>query len=322
MTKQSEFSWRYTDSYEFMKKVADGMPPLIICLASTGGIHGKEYNVNLPETVDEIADSVYEAYKVGASIVHLHARDPNNLANCARTTEDWLELNQKVRERCPDIIINNTTGGGLDTTNEERLACLDAGPDMATLNLTPDMSKFKLKERKAPLPHPRPEIEYDDCLPFSYKLVNHFAAEMKKKNVKPELEIYHPGGAWVIRDLIENGLLEKPYFVQTVMGIQTSSYPTVENVLGLLKEFPEGSLWLCSAIGYFQLPMTTLAILMGGHARVGMEDNVYYRRGEKLKSNAQAVERTVRIAHELNREIATCAQAREMIGLPAISEIS
>jgi 3-keto-5-aminohexanoate cleavage enzyme len=144
---------------------------------------------------------------------------------------------------------------------------------------------------------------------------------MKKKNVKPELETYHPGGAWVIRDLIENGLLEKPYFVQTVMGIQTSSYPTVENVLGLLKEFPEKSIWLCSAIGHFQLPMTTLAILMGGHARVGMEDNVYYRRGEKLKSNAQAVERTVRIAHELNREIATCAQAREMIGLPASSGI-
>ncbi len=192
---------------------------------------------------------------------------------------------------------------------------------MATLNLTPDMSKFKLKERKAPLPHPRPEIDYDDCVPFSYKLVNQFAAEMKKKNVKPELETYHPGGAWVIRDLIENGLIDKPYFVQTVMGIQTSSFPTVENVLGLLKEFPEGSLWLCSAIGYFQLPMTTLAILMGGHARVGMEDNIYYRRGEKLKSNAQAVERTVRIAHELNREIATCAQAREMIGLPTSLEI-
>jgi 3-keto-5-aminohexanoate cleavage enzyme len=321
MTKEFEFSWRYTDSYEFMKKVADGMPPLIICLASTGGIHGKEYNENLPETADEIVDSVYEAYNAGASIIHLHARDPNNLANCASTTEDWLELNQKVRERCPDIIINNTTGGGLDTTMEERLSCLDAGPDMATLNLTPDMSKFKLKERKAPLPHPRPEIDYDDCLPFSYKLVNQFAAEMKKKNVKPELETYHPGGAWVIRDLIENGLIEKPYFVQTVMGIQTSSFPTVENVLGLLKEFPEGSLWLCSAIGYFQLPMTTLAILMGGHARVGMEDNIYYRRGEKLKSNAQAVERTVRIAHELNREIATCAQAREMIGLPTSSEI-
>ncbi len=321
MTKEFEFSWRYTDSYEFMKKVADGMPPLIICLASTGGIHGKEYNENLPETADEIVDSVYEAYNAGASIVHLHARDPNNLANCASTTEDWLELNQKVRERCPDIIINNTTGGGLDTTMEERLSCLDAGPDMATLNLTPDMSKFKLKERKAPLPHPRPEIDYDDCLPFSYKLVNQFAAEMKKKNVKPELETYHPGGAWVIRDLIENGLIEKPYFVQTVMGIQTSSFPTVENVLGLLKEFPEGSLWLCSAIGYFQLPMTTLAILMGGHARVGMEDNIYYRRGEKLKSNAQAVERTVRIAHELNREIATCAQAREMIGLPTSLEI-
>jgi 3-keto-5-aminohexanoate cleavage enzyme len=316
MSNKSDYFWNYTDSYEFMRKVAEGMPPLIICVATTGGIHGKEYNENLPETAEEIADSVYDCYKSGASIVHLHARDPNNLANCARTTEIWEELNQKVRERCPDIIINNTTGGGLDTTMDERLACLDAGPDMASLNLTPDMSKFKLKERKAPLPHPRPAVEYDDCAPFSYKLISKFATEMKKRNIKPELEIYHPGGAWVIRDLIEQGLIEKPYFVQTVMGVQTSSFPTVENVLGLLKEFPEGSLWLCSGIGFFQLPMTTLSILMGGHARVGMEDNIYYRRGEKLKSNAQAVERTVRIAHELNREIATCSQARKMIGLP------
>ena len=315
MTKEYGDIWNYTDSYAFMEKVRVGMPPLIVCVATTGGIHGKEYNENLPETADEIADSVYDCYKAGASMVHLHARDPNDLGSCARTTELWLELNNKVRERCPDIIINNTTGGGLDMTMEERLACLDAGPELASLNLTPDMSKFKLKARKPPLPHPRPPIDYDDCLPFSYKLVTQFATEMKERGIKPELETYHTGGAWVIRDLIEQGLIEKPYWIQTVMGIQTSSFPTVDNVVTLLRELPEDSIWLCSGIGIFQLPMTTLAILMGGHARVGMEDNIYYRHGEKLKSNAQAVERTVRIAQELNREIATPTQAREMLGL-------
>jgi len=315
MSQEMDYQWNYADSYEFIERVQEGMPPLIICVACNGGVQGKEYNENLPETVDEIADSVYEAYQAGAAMVHIHARDPNNLASCARTTEVWYEVNQKVRQRCPEIVINNTTGGGLDMTMDERLSCLDAMPEVGSLNLTPDMSKFKMKERKAPLLHPHPPIEYDECLPFSYKLVTRFATEMKKRGIKPELETYHSGGAWVIRDLIQQELIEKPYWIQTVMGYQTSSFPTVQNVMALLSEFPENALWLCSGISIYQLPMTTLSILLGGHVRVGMEDNIYYRRGEKLESNAQVVERTVRIAAELNREIATPVQARKMLGL-------
>lgn len=315
MKQKLDYLWNYADAYEFMEKVQDGMPPLIICLACSGGVQGKEYNENLPETAEEIADSVYEAYQAGASIVHIHARNPNNLPDGARTTEVWYEVNKKVRERCPDIIINNTTGGSLDLTMEERLSCLDAHPEVASLNLVPDMSKFTLKERKPPLSHPHPSVEYDDCIPFSYKLVSRFATEMKKRHIKPELETYHTGGAWVIRDLVKQNLIEKPYWIQTVMGYQTSSFPTVDNVVNLLREFPEGSLWLCSGIGPYQLAMTTLATLMGGHVRVGMEDNIYYKRGEKLKSNAQVVERAVRIAYELNREIATPVQARDMLGI-------
>lgn len=316
MNMHHDHLWNYADSYAFIERVEKGTPPLIICVACNGGIQGKEYNESIPETSDEIADSVFDAYKAGASMVHIHARDPNNLADGARTKEVWYEVNKKVRERCPDIIINNTTGGSMDMSMEERLSCLDAGPEVASLNLVPDMSKFKMKERKAPLPHPHPPIEYDGCIPFSYKLITRFATEMKKRGIKAELETYHPGGAWVIRHLIEEDLIEKPYWIQTVMGYQTSSLPTVENVLNLLREFPSGSVWLCSGIGPFQLPLTTLAILMGGHARVGLEDNIYYRRGEKLKSNAQVVERTVRIAHELNRDIATPIQTRQMLALP------
>jgi 3-keto-5-aminohexanoate cleavage enzyme len=105
------------------------------------------------------------------------------------------------------------------------------------------------------------------------------------------------------------------------MGYQTSSYPTVKSVLDMLSDLPAGSLWLCSGIGAFQLPLTTLATLMGGHVRVGLEDNVYYRRGEKAKSNKQFVERAVRLAHELNREVATPSQAREMLGLSGKSHL-
>jgi 3-keto-5-aminohexanoate cleavage enzyme len=234
---------------------------------------------------------------------------------CARDPEPWFEVLHKIRERCPDIVINATTGGGPGMTMEERLSSLKAGPEVASLNLSPDMSKFRLKERKAPLPNPRPAIDIDECVPFSYGQIHQFASEMKERGIKPELEAYHSGSAWVVKYLIENNLLAKPYWIQTVMGTQTGSFPTVENVLQLLKEFPEGALWLCSAIGPYQLPLTTLSMLMGGHVRVGLEDNVYYSRGRKAKSNAELVSRSVRIARELNREIATPAQARAMLGL-------
>jgi 3-keto-5-aminohexanoate cleavage enzyme len=177
------------------------------------------------------------------------------------------------------------------------------------------MSRFQLRERAAPLPNPRPALEVDECIPYTYGHIHELAAKMKQLQIKPELEIYHAGCAWVVRYLIENDLLQKPYWIQTVMGYQTGSFPTVGNVLGLLKELPEESLWLCSGLGPYQLPMTTLATLMGGHVRVGLEDNVYYARGEKAKSNAELVQRSVRIAHELNRPVATPAQARSMLGL-------
>jgi 3-keto-5-aminohexanoate cleavage enzyme len=200
-------------------------------------------------------------------------------------------------------------------TMAERSSSLAAGPEVASLNLAPDMSRFKLKERPARLPFPRPALEIDECIPFTYGQIHEFAAEMKQRGIKPELELYHPGCGWVVNYLIEHHLIEKPYWMQTVMGYQTGSFPTVENIIQLLKEFPEQSLWLCSAIGPFQLPLTTLATLMGGHVRVGLEDNVYYARGKKAKSNAELVQRAVRIAHELNRPVASPTQARSMLGL-------
>jgi 3-keto-5-aminohexanoate cleavage enzyme len=307
--------FKYTDSYDFMERVRTGMPPLIICVACNGGIQGKEANEFIPETADEIAESVQGAYDAGAVMVHIHARNPKQLTDGARETDTWREVLRKVRQRCPEIIINATTGAGPGMTMAERASSLAAGPEVASLNLAPDMSKFKLKERSAPLPYPRPALEIDECIPFTYGQIHQFATEMKHRGIKPELELYHPGCAWVVRYLIENDLIEKPYWMQTVMGYQTGSFPTVENIIQLLKEFPDGGLWLCSAIGPYQLPLTTLATLMGGHVRVGLEDNVYYSRGKKAKSNAELVQRTVRIAGELNRAVATPAQARSMIGL-------
>ena len=144
---------------------------MIICCACNGGLQGREYNAAIPETPQEIAEAVAGVYEAGASMVHVHARDPGYLPGPAKRVEDWREVNDRIRERCPDIIINNTTGAGPGMTDEERLASLDVQPEMASLNLVPDMSRFALKERAAPLPHPRPRFEYDDCWPVSDKLV-------------------------------------------------------------------------------------------------------------------------------------------------------
>lgn len=307
--------WRYADSRDYLERVRQGLPPLMICVACNGGVQGKEYHSALPETPEEIAASVHAAYEAGASMVHVHARDPADWTLGARSTEAWREVNAAIRERCPDIIINHTTGGDLSMSMEERLLGLDAAPEIASLNLTPDMSRFTLKARRAPLPNPRDEVSYDVCIPFTYGHVEHFASEMKIRGIKPELETYHPGGAWVIRDLIDRELIEPPYLVQTVMGVQTSSFATPEHVLHLLRDLPDRTVWLCSGIGPYQWPMVTLAILMGGHARVGLEDNLYLARGRKLRDNAEAVERVARIAAELNREVATPAQVRKLLGL-------
>ncbi|MBK6844514.1 MAG: 3-keto-5-aminohexanoate cleavage protein [Gemmatimonadetes bacterium] len=169
----------------------------------------------------------------------------------------------------------------------------------------------------APLRSPRAATEIDDCWPVTFGMVETFAREMQSRGIKPELETYHSGGVAVVRHLIDRGLIAAPYWIQTVMGYQAASPPTVQAVLDLLRDFPDDTLWLCSGIGPHQLPLTTLALLMGGHVRVGLEDNIYYRRGELADSNAQLVARTARQAKELNRAVATAAEARAMLGLPA-----
>ncbi len=318
--KPEDYMWDYRNPYLWMDRVArSAFPPMIITCAVTGGVQGKEANENLPETAEEQADAVYEIYKAGAVSVHLHARNPENHSMSSSNPEHYSIVNKLIRERCPDIIINNTTGGGPHLTTEERMCCLyaDPAPDMASLNLGPFMLKVPVKERKEPLTHPRPEFLFDACIPASYSDVNMYAKTMKEKGIRPEMELYHPGQYWVMQDLIREGNVDPPYMVQYVMGFQTSSFPTPANVISLVNELPDQSMFALIGVGPFQIPMNVLSILLGGHVRVGMEDNLYYKKGEKLESNAQLVERIKRIAGEMNREVATVAQAREMLGLPA-----
>jgi 3-keto-5-aminohexanoate cleavage enzyme len=312
------YVWDYRNPYEWMQRVrSSSLPPMIVCCAITGGQHGKEANPNLPETAEEQAQQAYDAYNAGASMIHIHARNPDS--NYLTTAEGsvYRNVNALVRQKCPDVIINNSTGGGPGLSLEQRMQSLEGDPEMASLNLGPFVLKLALRERRPPLPHPRPEMAIDACLPTGYGDVARFATRMREKGIKPELEVYHPGMYWVMQDLISQNLIQPPYLVQFVMGFQTSSYPTPKNVMSMIDELPANSLFEVIGTGPFQLPMTALGIIMGGHVRVGMEDNVMYARGRPLKSNAEAVERVVRIAREFNREIATPKQAREMLGLSA-----
>jgi 3-keto-5-aminohexanoate cleavage enzyme len=311
----SDYIWDYKDIYEWMLRTRKGLPPLIISCAITGGVQGKEAHENLPEQPEEQAEQTLGAYEAGASIVHVHARNPEVWWMTSSNPEDYLKINAQIRAKCPDIIINNTTGGGPEQTTEQRMASIYANPELCSLNLGPFVLKIPMKERGEPFLHPRPEMVYDRCVPNSYADISMYATTMKEKGIKPEMEPYHPGMYWVFNDLLMQGLLEPPYDSQFVMGFQTSSFPTPANLLGLVSELPKESVFFAIGVGPFQIPMNIMAIMLGGHVRVGMEDNLYYARGRKVKDNAELVARIVRIAKEMNREIATPAQAREMLGI-------
>ncbi len=310
--------WDYKDPYKWMEKIRmglSGLPPLIVTCAITGGVQGKEMNENLPETPEEQAEQACDAYKAGCSIVHVHARNPECWWLTSSNPDHYRKINGLIREKCPDIIINNTTGGGPELSTEERMASIYANPELCSLNLGPFMLKMPMKERKAPLPDPREAMLFDRGIPCSYADISLYAKTMKEHGIKPEMELYHPGMYWVVQDLMAQGLIEPPYDIQFVMGFQTGSFPTPANLLGLINELPPQSIYFVIGVGAFQIPMNAMGIMLGGHVRVGMEDNVYYGKGRKLTSNAEAVERVVRIAKEMGREIATPQQAREMIGI-------
>jgi 3-keto-5-aminohexanoate cleavage enzyme len=309
--------WNYSDTSEYLQRLRGGFPPLMITCALNGGIQGKESLDALPETPEEVARQAKEAYDAGAAAVHVHPRDPGNWTNTGSDPDDFFEANARIRELCPDLIINNTTGGGPTWTMETRFRIIEAEPELASLNMGPDMSRFVIKPRPAPFEHPHDGFVYDDCIPFTYGIIEDLAEQMRARKIKPEMEIYQPGQFWPAQSLIEKSLIDSPYLYQFVMGYQTSSFGTPQGLLDLVRELPENSIFFVCGVGPTQLPMTTMSVLLGGHVRVGLEDNLYYSRGRKFRGNGEAVERAVRIASELNRDIATPTQAREMLGISA-----
>jgi 3-keto-5-aminohexanoate cleavage enzyme len=267
---------------------------LIITVATTGGVHGKETNPNLPETPEEIAEDVKRCEEFGASIVHLHGRKPSG----ERDGSQLQAIDDAIRERCDDIIIQNTTGGtGLSLDKRAAGIRTDPTPEMASLDMGP-MNRYH-------------HITSENTR-YQYETL---AREMQEKGIKPEMEVFNNGHLNEAIRLIKKGLVDEPYYINLIFGPGTLSIPSPNNLINMVQNLPEGAIFNTLGFGPHQLPLTTLSILMGGHARVGLEDNVYFSRGELAESNARLVERTAAIAEHLNRDIATPDEAREILNL-------
>ncbi|AZR74063.1 3-keto-5-aminohexanoate cleavage protein [Anoxybacter fermentans] len=268
------------------------MEKLIITAAICGAEVTKEQNPNLPITPDELAQAAYDAEQAGASIIHLHVRDENG--NPTQSEEVFREVIEKIKAKGCKAIIQPSTGGAVGMTAEERIQPLNLRPEMATLSTG--------------------SVNFgDDVFLNSPEYIEFFASRMKELGIKPEIEVFEVGMINNALRLVKKGLIEPPLHFDFVMGVPGGIPGEVEDLLHLVRKIPEGSTWSVAGIGRYELPLAVMAIIMGGHVRVGFEDNIYYSKGVLAESNAQLVERIVRIAKEVGREIATPDEAREIL---------
>ena len=276
------------------------MGKVIITAALTGGVHGKAANPSLPEQPDEIVKQGLEAWLAGAAVIHVHVRD--RAGNPTGNLEVFKEVHDRLRANC-DAIIQLTTGGGLGVPIEKRLEITTLRPESCSLNLTTCCFTFGGRE------------SFYQNFPSD---IEAFARQTRELRIKPELECYSIESLDDAQRLIDQELLTKPYYINIVLGIpaQGALKATPQNLMEMVSRLPRDSIFNVCATGPMQLPLSTMGMILGGHARVGMEDNVYFAKGKLAINNSQLVERTVRIARELNFEIASPDDARDILGIP------
>ena len=287
---------------------------VIVTIAPTGGMAHKIQNRHLPTQPKEIAEDVYRCYNAGASVVAIHARRPDDGATCDPAI--YSDINRRIRNLC-DIVINNSTGGGVhgdmvakgangvwEILWEERVKGMDAGAEMCTLDATTLNLSFDDREILMNTPLSR---------------ARELAIGMKQRGIKPEWEVFSP--THILQDvttLLDEGHDQEPYFVNLVMNVhrnfQNAMPYSPRNLQMMVDMLPKGSIFCVSGIGAAQLEANVNALLLGGHARVGLEDNLFLRHGEPA-TNVQLVERVVRIIRDMDMEPATPSEARQLMGL-------
>jgi len=269
------------------------MEPLIITVAAVGAELTPEQTPHLPITPAQLGETAALCRAAGASIIHVHCRndDGTNTADVER----FRAAMAAVRERS-DLIVQFTTGGAIGMTVAERAGPLQLRPEMATL--TCGTVNFG-----------------DDVFENSFPIMRGILAEIVRNGVAPELEIFDAGHVTNAKRLAAEGLLALPAHIDFVLGVPGALEASVRNLVQLVDALPAGCTWSVAATGRDQLPMATVAIAMGGHVRVGLEDNIYYSKG-RLARNDELVARVARVAEELGRPVATPGEARRLLGLP------
>ena len=271
----------------------------IITVATTGAWPTKEHNPNVPLTPREIAEDVFECWQAGAAIAHLHMRDDEGRGTMS--VDKFRETVALIRERC-DIVLNLTTSGDLNATDETRMEHLVAlKPEMASY----DCGSMNWMHNSLFLNHPH----------FLEKL----GQTMIDHGITPEIEIFDAGMFYNSLHYIKKGLIKVPACYQFVLGAAGGTAATVENLVYLKGLLPPEARWSAVGIGQGHLPILLATLALGGNVRVGMEDNVYYAKGRLAKSNAEFVARAVRLSREANREVASPAEARKSLGLRGLS---
>ena len=301
------------------------MDKLIVTAAITGGASPSD-NPAKPKNPEEMVKATLDCYNAGASIVHIHALNPTTSE--PEQKAEWFEQAiVPIKEQC-DIVVNVTTGGCAkrvdgdwlykkqpEETVEGRISIIPAlsknpmsKPDLASFNAGSPVIDIYSRTKK--------EFLLKFVMVHSFPDMVYMADIMKDNGVKPEIECYEVGMINNAKFLTELGHMEAPPYFQLVMGVLGQIPATVDNLIHMVRCIPEGSPWSVCAVGLNEWPMTTMGIIMGGHVRVGLEDNIYLAEGDPAKSNVELVEKVVRIAKELDREIATPDEAREILHLP------
>ncbi|MFW6056083.1 MAG: 3-keto-5-aminohexanoate cleavage protein [Chloroflexota bacterium] len=303
------------------------MPKTIVTAAITGAIHTPSMSPHLPITPGQIADHAVGAWEAGAAVVHIHARDPET----GQPTSDaavFGEIFERIRSRC-DVIICATTGGGLGMSIEERtrvvhdfrleLASFNAGSINFGLFDLPERMKIQQWHYDWELPYLR--MTKDFIFRNTFKSLEELPQMFSTHGTKPEAEVYDSGMLNNLAYLVDRGYLQKPVYVQFVLGIMGALPASVENLLFLLqlarRTLGLDFIWSVCAAGRFQMPLCTAGLLLGGNVRVGMEDSLWLEKGVPAKSSAEQVAKIARIARELSIETATPAEARQILGLHA-----
>lgn len=274
------------------------MEKLILTAAICGAEVTKEHNPNVPYTVDEIATEAEKAYKAGASIIHLHVRRDDGTPT--QDKDRFKACMDEIKRRCPDVIIQPSTGGAVGMTNAERLQPVDLKPEMATLDCGTC------------------NFGGDEVFVNTENDIKEFGQKMIENGVKPELEVFDKGMIDMAIRLQKKGFIKAPMHFSFVMGVNGGITATPRDFVFMMESIPQGSTFTVAGIGRNEFQMAALSIMSGGHVRVGFEDNVYIEKGIPAESNAVLVEKAARLAKELGREIATPAEAREILGLKQI----